>query len=311
MSNMLKKTINLMQLKTIKTRKKLRRQSKNQSKRVNKKTQVLLLNLLFRRNRIQKMIKPKFKTKVNNHRKKLKKVPKCKSNQNSKLLIINHNQMINRLQKIKKVKKRLNRMIKRNELKSERGVKIRNKKRKEVPIIAGPSRIMHKGSILSYRGREEAKSRSKSKMKRMIIKEGSKQPINQAIRPIIPGKDQKLTLIDLLRLLPKAPLREVNPGTSMHHKPINQNQCPSMLMHLNFCIRKSRRASKIRWQHINYRSRLKENRKRTQIQSRRSRKKSRDQYTHSNSFSVLNYKTNRDLQTCQNLIFLTKSVDPI
>ena len=195
-----------MQSKTIKTRKKLNHLQKKLSKTINKKTQQLLLNLSFKRNQIQKMIKPKLKTKMNNNRKKSKKVPKplFKSNQNSKLSKINHNQMINKFRKIKKLKKQINRitMIKRNELKLEKGVKVKNKERKEVPIIVDRSQIVHKGSILSYRGQEEVKSRSKNQMKEMIIKEGSKHRIKQVTSQIKVGKDQKLTLIDLPRLLP-------------------------------------------------------------------------------------------------------------
>ena len=195
-----------MQSKTIKTRKKLSHLQKKLSKTINKKTQQLLLNLSFKRNQIQKMIKPKLKTKMNNNRKKSKKVPKplFKSNQNSKLSKINHNQMINKFRKIKKLKKQINRitMIKRNELKLEKGVKVKNKERKEVPIIVDRSQIVHKGSILSYRGQEEVKSRSKNQMKEMIIKEGSKHRIKQVTSQIKVGKDQKLTLIDLPRLLP-------------------------------------------------------------------------------------------------------------
>ena len=252
---------------------------------------------------------------MNNNRKKSKKVPKplFKSNQNSKMSKINHNQMINKFRKIKKLKKQINRitMIKRNELKLEKGVKVKNKERKEAPIIVDRSQIVHKGSILSYRGQEEVKSRSKNQMKEMIIKEGSKHRIKQVTSQIKVGKDQKLTLIDLPRLLPKPPHKEVNLKTSMHHKLINRNQCPSMLMLLNSYIRKSRQASKILQQHINYHSRLKVNPKQTLLQRRNSRRKNKDQFTHLNSFSVLSSKTNRDRLICQSLIFLTKREDPI
>lgn len=136
-------------------------------------------------------------------------------------------------------------MKKRNELKLERGVKDKNRQRNEVHIIAGQSQIMHKGNIPSSRGREEVKSRSKSQLIKMIIKEGLKQPTDQVIQQIIQGKDQELTLNDHPQLPPKLPIKGPNQEILMHRKARNKNQCRSMLTLLNSCIRKSRQASKI------------------------------------------------------------------
>ena len=219
--------------------------------------------------------------------------------------------MTNKLRKVNQCKKKVNRMKKRNELKLERGVKDKNQQRNEVPIIAGQSQIMHKGNIPSSRGQEEVTSRSKSLLIKMITKEDLRQPRDQVIQQIIQGKDQELTMNDRPQLPPKLEIKGLNLETSMHKKVKNQNRCRSTLTLLNSCIRKSRQASKIHWQHISYPSRQKGNPKQTQIPILNKKWKRKDQFTRLNSFSALSSKTNRDHQTCLNLTFLTKREDRI
>lgn len=135
----------------------------------------------------------------------------------------------------------VNKMTKNDVLKLERQVKDVNLLRRKAPITAGPGPIMHNGNTLSFKGHEEAKSRSKSQMRKMIIRGGSKRQIDLVICKLTQGKNPESTLNDLPQLSHKVTLKEVNPEITMHNKAtINQSRCPNMQMLRNFYIKKSK-----------------------------------------------------------------------
>lgn len=239
---------NLIQSRTICTLSRCRHRIINRRKKAYRRSRPNLLRLMEKRKWSRIMPSLTIRRKVINDRVSQKKVQKYwfKTNRKAHHRGARKGQRKPRNRMLYELRKKVNRMKERNELRLERGVKDTNQPGEGLIITVGRNPITIKGNTPSFKGLEEVKRRSKKQMELRTIQEGLRQPNKMVIRSITLGKGRKGRVNDLRQRITRLRLSGQNQGTIRHSRSRIPSLCPIMLMLRNLCIKKKPRRSKIR-----------------------------------------------------------------